>query len=307
MSRTIEKDGSKITASGVIIRGHRNKITGSNNIVYGDDNLGVGHGNRVYGDRNRWKGNYNILQGEGTRAKGIGNKRGAAAVMENRKRARQEDDKGKEEEDDDDGDDGDDDVRHQVVNVEGNNNVVLHVVNNRARQRRRTDDAPSGGWQDGMLGLMQAMRYVAEGREDSVPTEILLRGSRAALFPAHVRQSFAQMAADRALQADELRQRAQAEVQVERCMRVPGQDKERLDEEADTEKDPPDPVCMACLTNKRKTTNVPADDEELECGHHSYCITCARRAYSGKKLGTPESRCPVCRAQLSRVILSFVN
>lgn len=233
--------------------------------------------------------------------------------MENRKREREE--KGKEEEEDSDS--NAEDVRHQVVNIQGNNNVILQTVHNpRPSQRQRTDDndpEEQGDYDGTDLDMIRAMRDVALGNTDVVPTSVLQRCAAYPGFPNHVRMEFRQLALSRggaqgpggALGTLTLLASASPQPQIERCMRVPGEGKEKLDEEADEEKG--DPVCLGCLTNKRKTVNVPSDDEDKECGHHSYCISCARRAYSGKRVGSKEARCPECRAQLGKVILSFIN
>lgn len=273
----IVRNNAAIRASSAVIRGNRNKIIGHNNIVYGDSNMGVGNNNRVYGDYNRWKGNLNVLQGVGPKVMGKDNKVGQAAIMENRKRARACDsstasDKGKEEDDDDDDNDAD---------------TMINML-----------DAG-----DGEGNVFDVMTALSEGRGHEISTERLVAMSNMSILPVSVRAAFSQLVSERNMGHGAILGGDGGG--DGKMMRVPTQDKERVDEEADEEAG--DPVCLACGVNKRKTTNVPADDETGECGHHSYCVECARRAYSGKLVGSTEARCPECRAQLSRVLMSFVN
>lgn len=269
MTETIVKDRGKIRRTGCIIRGHHNKIVGHNNIVYGDNNLGVGNNNRIYGNNNRWKGDFNILQGDDNRVKGKRNKIGAAAVMENRKRKREEDEANRNNNDDDD------DEANSGSDDSDDSDVRHQVVDPRANAE---------------IALHQILEATYRNNDNNNTTTT----TNVFGVPLDYTQALRLLGEGFDLDGS-----------ASKCMRVPDGKWEKKDREAN--EDAGEPVCLACLVNVRCTTNVAADDERNPCGHHSYCVTCARLAYSGKRVGSKDARCPECRAKLSQVILSFVN
>lgn len=78
-----------------------------------------------------------------------------------------------------------------------------------------------------------------------------------------------------------------AEIDCRRCLQ------KREDELPTGEDEVGEPSCIACMENKKKLSPV-------DCGHKVLCFGCAKKIYD-----STEKKCPMCRANITKMIRIF--